>query len=314
MASAYYRNFQTRADLDAAYDVENSVPDFTVYARQYVDGSQHARSLYGGDIGVKFGPSIDEYVDIFPATRKNAPVFIFIHGGYWRILSAGEFNFTALGPAEADVTVVVANYSLCPDVTITEIVRQMRALVVWVYHNIGEYNGDRNNIFVCGHSAGGHLAAMCALTDWKRQYGLPDDIIRGAIPISGLFNLEPIRRTFLQADLNISEREVETASPQRLTRHCRVPLLVSYGGDETSEFVRQSDEFLTGWKNAGNQGKFLPQMGRNHFNAITDLADRDSPLCAAIFSFMRYTPRRRRNANWGMTPSYNSKYRPGLGG
>lgn len=295
--TSIYRDFQTQAELDAAYDVEKSVPDFMVYARQYVDSSADARRDLDCELGVKFGPSVEEYVDIFPASRPNAPVLIFIHGGYWRIMSAGDFSFAARGAAKADVTVVVANYALCPKVSISEIARQMRAMVAWVYRHISNYNGDPENIFVSGHSAGGHLTAMCALANWKRDYDLPENTVRGAIPISGVFDLEPIRKTFMQQDLAINDRDIREASPQRLIEPSRVPMLVTYGGDEPPEFVRQSETFLQAWKRAGNRGQFFPQLGRNHFTAITDLADPESALCKAIFSFIGHLPRDRRSVS-----------------
>src|SRR5271170_5159315 len=124
--AAYFRQFQTRADLDKAYDVERSVPNFRIYVDQWVDGSAQARRHLDGKLGVRFGPTVEEYCDVFPAHRRGAPVFVFIHGGYWRLLSAREFSFVALGPVAAGVTTVIASYALCPNVTVGEIVRQMR--------------------------------------------------------------------------------------------------------------------------------------------------------------------------------------------
>ncbi|USJ28494.1 alpha/beta hydrolase [Ensifer adhaerens] len=308
--TSIYRDFKTQVELDAAYDVEASVPDFMVYARQYLESSAQARQDLDCDLGVRFGPSVEEYVDIFPASRPNAPVLIFIHGGYWRILSAGDFSFVARGPAQADVTVVVANYALCPKVSISEITRQMRAMVAWVHRRISSFNGDPENIFVAGHSAGGHLATMCALTDWRRDYDLPSNTVRGIIPISGVFDLEPIRKTFMQQDLAISDRDIREVSPQRVVGRCDVPMLISYGGDELPEFIRQSEDFLQAWKKAGNKATFFPQLGRNHFNAISDLADAESSLCKAIFSFMGHLPRDRRRTS-GLKPHRPSSLRAG---
>ena len=295
MPAAIYRHFQTREELDKAYDVEASVPDFMVYARQFVEGSASVRRQLPHHREIRFGPTVDEYADIFPASRRGAPVMIFIHGGYWRMLSASDFSFVAKAFADADVTVVIANYALCPKVSISEITRQMQALVAWTFENIADYNGDPENIFVSGHSAGGHLGAMCALTDWAQAYGLPHNLIKGVIPVSGLFDLEPIQHTYLQPDLNIRPEDIRDCSPITRIRQVTTPMLVTYGSEEPSEFSRHSEEFITAWKKVGNRAHFFSQIGRNHFTAITDLAEVDSPLSQEIFRFMRHDPRPRQN-------------------
>ena len=227
-----YRNFETRARIDAEYDVERSVPDFVHYARQYVDGSVAARRTLEARLGLRYGPTLDEYVDIFPASRRNAPILVFLHGGYWRILSARDFSFVASGPVAAGVTVAVVNYSLCPAVTLDEIVRQTRSAIVWLWRHAREHNADPENIHVCGHSAGGQLTAMAALTEWERDYGLPRTVVKSGIPISGLFDLEPLRHSFLQDDLRLDDDLVARNSPQFLIRTVPAPLLVTCGGDE----------------------------------------------------------------------------------
>jgi arylformamidase len=290
--SALYRDFTTAAEIDAEYDVEKAVPDFTIYARQYVGGSRAARARLRGFHKLRFGPSRDEYVDVFPAAEPNAPVLIFFHGGYWRILAAEDFSFVAEGPVAAGVTVVVANYSLCPKVTIDEITRQARATVAWTHRRIREHGGDPGRIYVSGHSAGGQLTAMCLLTDWERDYGLPRDVVKGGIAISGVFDLTPIKHTSMQPQIRLTDEEIQRNSPQFHIRPAPAPLLVTYGGDETAEFCRQSEDFLSAWLAAGNHGSGLAQPGANHFTAITGFAMPDSGLCRAVFELMRHRPRR----------------------
>lgn len=286
-----FKTYKTHDELNAAYDVESSVPDFMVYAHQYIAASEHARASLPWAAGVKYGETVDEYIDVFPAARPGAPVHIFIHGGYWRMLSAREFSFVALGFAPAGVTTVIANYALAPAVSISEISRQMRAMVAWCARNIADYNGDPDNMLVSGHSAGGHLAAMCALADWETNYGFRKTPVRAFVPISGLFDLEPLSHvTFMGDDLQISGRDIDESSPQRLIRPCSSKLLISYGTNEPSEFERHSAEFQKAWDEVGNESAFFPQMGRNHFNAITDLGDSETDLTKAFFDLMDHSP------------------------
>lgn len=300
--TSLYRNFTTAEQIDAEYDVERAVPDFMVYARQYVEGSHAARQHLRGFHRIPFGPTTDEYLDIFPAESPSAPVLLFFHGGYWRILAAEDFSFVAEGPVAAGVTVVVANYALCPKVTIDEITRQARAAIAWTYRNIRDYGGDPGRLYVSGHSAGGQLTAMALLTEWERDYGLPRDTIRGGIAISGVFDLRPIPFTSMQREIRATGDQIERNSPQFHIRPVPSPLLVTYGGNETAEFCRQSDDFLAAWTGAGNRGSSLHQPGANHFTAITGFADAESTLCRGIFAFMDHNPRGRAAARPGATP------------
>ena len=145
-----YRQFSTQQEIDAEYDVEKSVPDFMVYARHFIEESKLARHRLKCELDVPYGATRDEHLDIFPAANRRAPILIFFHGGYWRMLSSKEFSCVALGPAPAGVTVVNVNYSLCPKVTIDEIVRQARAAVAWTYRHAEDFGGDRERIFVSG--------------------------------------------------------------------------------------------------------------------------------------------------------------------
>ena len=285
-----YREFSTQEELDAQYNLRDTVPDYPAYARFYEESSRQARGRLECQLDVPYGPTLAERLDIFPAARRDAPVLIFIHGGYWCRFSGKEFSFVAEGPVSAGVTTVVVNYALCPAVSVGEIVRQCRAAAAWVHANAGSFGGDPERVFVSGHSAGGHLSAMLATTDWESEYGLPADLIKGCSPISGLFDLAPFPYTYLQPQLQLTWDEVLRYSPiQNLSKDANIaanihfpPMLVSYGEEETSELRRQSDDFLAAWKSAGLEGKLLSQPGGDHFSAISGFLKADSLLCAAI--------------------------------
>ena len=283
-----YRDFRTQEELDAHYRLD-LVCDVQAYMEGWQRDSERARAELEHRPDVPYGPSLDERLDLFPAPpragggRGAPPILIFIHGGYWRRFTAREFSFVARGPTAAGLTTLVPTYSLCPKVTVDEIVRQMRAAVAWAWRNADEIGGDRERIFVAGHSAGGHLTAMCLLTDWEGGYGLPRDVVKGGCAISGLFDLRPFPYTYLQPALQLDMAQALRNSPHLLDLPgAAPPLLVTYGTAETPEFQRQSEDFLARWRGHGLAGRSFPQPGRDHFTAIADLADADAPLTVEI--------------------------------
>ncbi|BAY28610.1 putative esterase [Nostoc carneum NIES-2107] len=290
-----YRNFTTQAELDAQYNPAESGMDIPAYLTWYVTESQKVRQELNCHLNIPFGPSLAETLDIFPAAQPQAPILVFIHGGYWMMASSQDFSFVAKGLVAADVTTIVINYALCPQVTIDEIVRQTRAAMVWIYRHAETFGGDPNRIYVSGHSAGGHLTAMVMGTDWKNDYGLPDDIIKGGCAISGLFDLMPFPYTWLQPKIQLTWGQVVRNSPINNIPEKAGSLIVTYGSEETYEFHRQSQEFLVAWKAKSLVGEYLPQPGKNHFTAIDGFLNPNSQLCTAIFKQMGVAPENTQN-------------------
>jgi arylformamidase len=278
----FYRDFATQEELDAQYNLTMMFPEAAASYEAFCEReSKRVRPELDHSLDVRFGPTLAEHVDIYPA-GENAPVLIYVHGGFWCLRSSKEFGFVARGPASEGVATVVTNYALCPNVTIDEIVRQTRAAVAWAYENASSFGGDPGRIHVAGHSAGGHLVAMLLATDWECEYGLPDDIIVGATAISGLFDLTPFPYTFLQPKLQLGFAQVQRNSPILHIPDAAPPLIVAYGEDETDEFKRQSEEFYSAWKTKGLQGERLVLAGKNHYRVIDGFLDAGSPLCSTI--------------------------------
>ena len=274
-----YREFSAQTELDAQYNPSIALSDPAQPGRHFVAMAEHARTALPCMLDVAYGPTIDETLDIFPAPQPNAPVFVFIHGGYWRALSSKEFSGVALGLQALGITTVVINYALCPRVTIDEIVRQTRAALAWTLRNIGQYGGDPSRVAIGGHSAGGHLTAMALQTEWAQDYGLPQDPFVAAIPFSGLFDIEPLRYSYLQPQIQLDEGTIRRNSPAFSVRPCKTPLWITWGGAETSEFARQAQIYHQAWTNAGNVSELHAVPGANHFTVIAGFENSDSEVC-----------------------------------
>lgn len=285
-----YRSFTSQEEIDLQYDVEAMVADFAPVAAFFVEGSAAARRDLEPRLGLRFGPTVDEYLDFFPAPGAGRkPLLVFIHGGYWRILSAREFSLVARGPVAAGISVAVTNYALCPAVTIGEITRQSRAALAWLWRHADELNLEREQIFIAGHSAGGQQVGMLALTDWAGAYGLPADLVKGGVAISGLFDLEPLAYSWLAPKLLLDHRTILRQSPQHWIPGAGAnppartpPLLLTLGGDESAEFHRQTGDFAAAWQAAGHRATLLEQPGCDHFTAIHGFAEPGSRLMRAI--------------------------------
>lgn len=276
---ALYREFTTQAQIDAQYNPSLPLADQTAPGRHFAERALQARTQLRCVLDVPFGPTLAETLDIFPADVPNAPVFVFIHGGYWRALSSKEFSGVALGLHAAGITTVVINYALCPFVSIDEITRQARSAVAWTVRNIGQYGGDPTRVAIGGHSAGGHLAAMCLQTRWAQDYGLPQDPLAGAVLVSGLYDLEPLRYSYLQPQIQLDDGIIRRNSPAFLVRPCKTPIWITWGGAETAEFARQASTLNQAWAAAGNQALLQEQPGADHFTAIHGFEDGQSAVC-----------------------------------
>jgi arylformamidase len=270
-----------RAALDREYNNRAKVTDFADYLARYARESEATRGTLPCRLDVAYGGRPGETLDIFPAAAGPAPIHIFIHGGYWMLLDKRDFSFVARGLQPAGAAVVVINYALIPTVDMDEVVRQCRASIAWVHANAGSFGGDRERIFVSGHSAGGHLTAMQFAADWP-TLGLPADAIKGGCAISGLHDLDPIRLCYLNDTLRLTPEEARRNSPIYLAPRTRSPLLIPVGGDEGPEYHRQTETLAVVWRKYGVPCEVLDMAGAHHFSIVTQLEDPRSELSRAI--------------------------------
>ncbi len=287
MARPVYHDYDQPA-LDSQYNNRGRVPEADDFLAGYVSDSAAARAALASRLDVPFDDRSPQTLDIFmPAGEvHSAPLHIFFHGGYWKSRDKSEFSFVAGPIAAAGGIAVVPDYGLIPAITMDELVRQCRAATAWVHANAASFGGDPARLTISGHSAGGHIVAMVAATDWAGEYGLPADVVKGGVAISGLFDLEPIRLSFVNDDLRLSEEVARRNSPIHLAPPPNLPLVVAYGADESEEYARQSAIYAEYLRGHGLAPELRPIAGRNHFNIAADLRDPDSEMSRIITAQM----------------------------
>lgn len=266
----------TRPDpawLDAQYNNRARVAQAPDLLQRWANASALARAQSDCVLDLAYGAAPSETLDVFRTDRADAPVFVFIHGGYWRALDKRDHSFVAPALVDAGAMVVVPNYALCPAVTIEQITLQIVQALAWTYRHAHEHGGDPRRIVVGGHSAGGHLAAMMLACEWQKVGAdLPARLLQGALAISGVFEMEPIRHTpFLAGDLRLTAASAKRLSPALMPAPMG-PLAALVGGDESEEFQRQNRLIREAWGAAAVPVcEAIP--GTNHFTVLHDLAD-----------------------------------------
>ena len=238
--------------------------------------SERYRSRADALLELRYGESQRQCVDFFRPAVADPPLLIFFHGGYWQAMARSDFSFLARGLNEAGVAVAIPGYDLCPVVTLAQIVQQAERALRWLTAKGGELGVDAQRIHLVGHSAGGQLLAM--LLAQRRGDGFDSGVIRSALSISGIFDLEPLVYTRINDALGLDLAEARSQSPRFLAPQCRPPLLLAVGEAESSEFHRQSRSFGQRWAEQGVESRYLVLAGCNHFTALEQLADPGSEL------------------------------------
>lgn len=284
--SKIYRNFN-QEELDNQYRASATVPNIQLFIDQYISLSSDAQMNLDCILDLKYGPGDEETLDLFPVPKqKSSPLFIFIHGGYWRMLSKNDSSFMAPNLVRKNVAVAAINYTLAPYAKIDQIVSECRRSIKWLYDNATNYGIDREQIYVGGSSAGGHLTGMMVSRNWQNSYGVPSDVIKGGLPISGLFDLEPIAKSFVNEWMGMSDIDAKRNSPDQNITDQGCPLIVAVGENETSEFKRQSSDFTKLWNNNGRIANFLECKNNNHFDAPLELCKADSIMTKSLISMI----------------------------
>jgi arylformamidase len=275
-------------DYEVEYNNRARVPEHAeIFARWQREGAAYRASVHNAKLGLSYGPSMRRTIDLFPARHDDqAPLAMFIHGGYWRSLEPSMFSQSAAGPNALGITVAVAGYDLCPHVSIADIIEQMRVACLMLWRK------RRQRIFVFGHSAGGHLAACMVATDWKAfASDAPADLVPAAYSISGVFDLLPLVHVSMNQDLRLDEADARRVSPLHWSIPAGRSLDAVVGALESDEFLRQSKTITENWRRGATLTRYEEIAGTNHFTVVDALADPDSAMTARVAALAQSTKR-----------------------
>ena len=271
--------------LDAQYNQRSLVPDADDYIAVDVAESARVRQKLDCRIDVAYGPGEDETLDLFPAAAPGSPVVVYMHGGAWTRSDKSNESFMAEAFVAAGAAFVAVNFGLCPKVTLDEMIRQAREAVAWSCENAQDFNADPGRLYIAGHSSGGHVGGMMAVTDWT-AHNLPRTLVKGALLCSGMYDLAPVRLSARNDYLHLDEAAEDRNSAIRQIPADGCPLIVGYGGGEQTEFRRQSRAFAAAWRNAGLEVEEFDMPGVNHFQLRRHFNDPNSPILKAMLALM----------------------------
>ncbi|RVU34801.1 alpha/beta hydrolase [Hwanghaeella grinnelliae] len=277
----------TQAEINFQYSPRAQAPDHDKYFELWrLSGPAYQKNRVAE---VWFGETPGQSFDLFlPDGVENPPLHLFIHGGYWQALDKRNHAHMADAMLKAGIAVAMVNYDLMPDVDLSEILRQCRAAVARAYDVAADYGYDRDRLTVSGHSAGGHLSGALACTDWADfRDDLPADLLKGAVPISGLFDLEPLSKTGMQPVFRFTADDIAGLSPINMKPVTAIPVVLSVGSLESPEFHRQSALFADHMRAHGCPVSEAVMEGHHHFSIVEALTDPAVPLTAAIIDLAK---------------------------
>ena len=274
------------AQLDRDYNAKATVSSeaFAAEMARYRAASIAPRADWGRQFDVVYAEERGQRIDIFgPASRVGLnPVFIFIHGGYWRALSKEDSAMMAGMLAREGIATVVVDYRLAPEVSLAEITREVRSALAFVWRHGRDYGLDPNRITIGGSSAGGHLVGTLLSDGWQGEFGLPKDVVKFAMPVSGLFELAPVAATFPQEWLNLSPADVEQLSPMRSIPVGGCPITVVWSEHAADGFKRQARAYADCWAATGGKVKVIEVANRNHYNILMDWCSPETEMSQAL--------------------------------
>jgi arylformamidase len=278
-----------QAELDDAYDQSVYAPNQKQVTGRYVTNSEAVRARLGAPRRFSYGDSPVEGLDVYATRRANAPINVFIHGGAWRVGAAKDYAFPAELFVQAGAHFVVPDFAPVQELggNLMPMAAQVRRAVAWVHRNAKSFGGDPDRLYVSGHSSGAHLAGVVLVTDWRKDFGLPADTVKGGLCCSGMFDLKPVRLSARSRYVKFTDDMEDALSAQRHLDRLKAPVILAHGTLETPEFQRQSRDFAAAAKAAAKPVQLLVAQGYNHFEIIETLASPYGLLGRAVLEQMK---------------------------
>jgi arylformamidase len=278
-----------QVELDAAYDQTFYAPLARQIARRRAANSELVRARLGAPMRAAYGPTEVEKLDIYRARRAKAPTFVFIHGGAWLGGEAKNYGDSAEMFVNAGANFIVLDFIAIKAAggDLRVMADQVRRGVAWAYKNAATYDGDPDRFYIGGHSSGGHLCGVTLVTDWHKDFGLPPDMIKGGLCMSGMYDLKPVRLSKRSSYVKFNDEMEQAMSAQRHLGLLRAPVVVTYGSEETPEFQRQSRDFGAAVKAAGKPVELVEAAGYNHFEIAESLGHPFGPNGRAALAMMK---------------------------
>lgn len=269
------------------YNARAMIPDHPYIFTRWLKDSAHVRRTHAALFDLPYGDAPGERLDFFPASRSDAPLLVFIHGGWWRSLDKADFSFIAPPYVQAGFNVALTNYTLAPEASIADIVRQQLRALAWLYRHAENYDFDAGRIVVAGHSAGAHLTAMMMAAQWPTfAPDLPADLVKAGILLSGIYDLAPVLHAeFVNVDLKLTEDDINPLSPAGMPQAHAAPFITAAGGLESDEFKRQTALINRMWQENHHAEIALPHA--NHLTICDAFATPGDPLCEASLQLLR---------------------------
>jgi len=254
-------------ELDDAYDQRVYAPNQELVAKRRRMASEALLKRLGQPERIAYGPTEIEQLDIYKTRRSNAPINIFIHGGAWRSGQAKDSAYLAEMFINAGAHFVIPDFIQVEDAggNLMPMAQQVRAAAAWVHKNAARFGGNPNRIYITGHSSGAHLSGCTLVTDWQKDFGLPADIIKGGLLVSGMYDLKPVSLSKRSEYVKFTDEIEHALSSQRHLDKLNAPIIVAHGSQETPEFQRQAREFAAAVKAAGKPVELIVGEGFNHF-------------------------------------------------
>jgi arylformamidase len=279
-------------ELDAAYDQSIYAPLGGQIRARFASTSEQVRERLGAPRRLAYGPSEVEKLDVYRTTRSKAPIFVYFHGGAWLRGSAKDHGFPAEMFVRAGAHFVVPDFIPinAADGDLRVMAEQVRRAIAWTYVNAATFDGDAERLYIGGHSSGGHLCGVALVTDWKKDFNLPETVVKGGLCESGMYDLKAVRLSARSKYVKFTDDIEEAMSPQRHLDLLRAPVVVTYGTNETPEFQRQSRDFAAAVKTAGKPVELIVAENFNHFETEESLGNPYGPNGRAALALMKLAP------------------------